>query len=661
VLDFEATSTTNANRASSEMGMENATPMIERLGREAPTDQYDRELWKNCLEADAHNIVIAPCLQMVEEAIAEGKTPRYLFSIQDDGCGMDAAEIRKFFNKLSSGGHNLTVAGGNYGLGAKISLLYWNPAGVLIMSWKKGIGVAAKIWKDPRPEAKTYGRYGLAPFELEDGGYNEFIEAPEEYKPDFVKDHGTMIILLGDGKNDTWQGPIGANGEPAQKNVYSHLLALNSRFFQVPKEVTTSIFSMKEKKEDWPRSEAEAKDRSQTSERKGNSHVLQGMAPHLLEDSQEHGTLEHPDGDFKIHWYLLRRDRSHISYHINDGFVGSLFQNEMYDLHRGRARASYMSQFGIFRGHVQEDLVLIVEPNPAHLMTDSARSHLIDARIYERCSTEKLPWNVYGDYFKANLPECIKAALQNLGEDGTQDITATIREEIKEYVPYMSKKIRIVGTNRDITIKPKSKGSGGGGGGGTRTKKPQPVKPPQPGDAPTQERNGMPTPPKIEWVTEAEDPLMPKGRAARYDSCNHILFENKDFPVAKTDVYRRLSEWHLNGNQEAEKGLIEAVRHTYSRQHIFTIMHHYQNKDTENWTSEEWELAVSPEALTSCVLGFKWAEHGINRYLATHYPELAARKAATKGLGKTKKIAKKIKETLVENFKTAHRGKKQSA
>src|SRR5437773_730107 len=84
--------------------------------------------------------------------------------IADDGCGMDEVELVKFFSTLGVGNKPIGGVHKNFGVGAKIAMLPWNPKGLVVLSWKDG--KASMIWIEL--DTNT-GEYELCEFETDTG------------------------------------------------------------------------------------------------------------------------------------------------------------------------------------------------------------------------------------------------------------------------------------------------------------------------------------------------------------------------------------------------------------------------------------------------------------------------------------------------------------
>lgn len=600
----------------------NPHKMIFNLGRETKLEQFLRELWMNSFESGAEKIVIGPYWPDVERLNV------YRFSIGDNGCGMSEDDIRKNYN-LSETGEKIFNLGENFGIGAKIACLPWNLNGMLVMSWKNGVGKAARIWFDPNKKIFGFRRFAVG------DAYYEFIDPP--YKPDYIKDHGTLIVLLGNNDaDDTWQGPI-RDGDRALPGVYSHLSTLNNRFYRIPKNVEVLVQTMKSDRKDWPKSEKEANKESEenkeevdtTEDPKSDdpkSHLLRGDGKRYVKGLEfylkksikkyggESGVISHKD--FDIHWYWIDSGRSNIPYVMQGCILGSLFNDEIYDIYRHAHAASEMARFGIYRRTVAKNVAIIIEPKTKDLFSDSARSRLI-IRGYNG-----LPWDIYGSYFAENMPQVIKDAQDNVSkETDNEDFNKTLKEEIKPYLSLM--KTDYIHKGKGVNFKKgegnevgkeggQGNGNGGGNSGNSRPRRSTPAK--IGGDEEGKLKKHIPGLPEVRWVKGEEEGL--QGRIARYDYLNNVLLYNIDFEIPNLEVSRRLSDF--GGNSDAQKTVAQKILQkvangVYAQKLAYMIAHHRQNRNTSFWTQDQWLSALSPEALTAAVLGFKWAENLINR------------------------------------------------
>src|SRR5882724_1451135 len=98
-----------------------ASAFVNRMFEACGSYQWAREFLKNSLEAGATRIEFG-----IEWQAAE-KFGVYRRTVIDNGSGMDQAELLKFFSTLGEGGKKIGGIHDNFGVGAKIAALPWNP------------------------------------------------------------------------------------------------------------------------------------------------------------------------------------------------------------------------------------------------------------------------------------------------------------------------------------------------------------------------------------------------------------------------------------------------------------------------------------------------------------------------------------------------------
>ena len=147
----------------------------------------------------------------------------FKLAIIDTGIGMTGPEMVDYINQLSSSMHEQSKYG-NFGMGAKIAAAPKNPLGLIYLSWKSGQGSMIHLWKDP--ETGTYG--------LQRQKNGEFwTPILDEIKPEPIRDHGTMVIMLGTKLGEsTIEAPTGASIPSRWILRY-----LNTRYFRFPANV----------------------------------------------------------------------------------------------------------------------------------------------------------------------------------------------------------------------------------------------------------------------------------------------------------------------------------------------------------------------------------------------------------------------------------------
>jgi hypothetical protein len=265
------------------MSVDNTGFMLDRLGQDCSPLQFLRELTQNAIQA------IEETSEDHGEIIWDVDWNRldlsgiYKLSCIDTGIGMTGPEMLKYINMLSSSMHMQSYQA-NYGVGAKVAAATRNHAGLVYLSWKDGVGSMIHLWRDPHT-----GQYGLRQFEHADGSYSHWIKIDDSIKPDPIRDHGTMVILLGNEMDEnTMQVPKEAASPSRWVARY-----LNTRYFAFPEGITVRA------REGWdyPRSNTD-------------TNVLRRVTgqKHYLENHSTASGTVNLDGAL-AHWWILKGGR----------------------------------------------------------------------------------------------------------------------------------------------------------------------------------------------------------------------------------------------------------------------------------------------------------------------------------------------------------------
>ena len=197
--------------------------LINRLIDQAPTHTLIREFFMNAQESAA----LAP------EGLREiriyptdvGGVKKLTF--WNTGQGMNDTELRTVTN-LSSSINKPMALDGNFGIGAKVSGLTVNPAGIRYRSCKDGTVHEVMIGFDD--EAQTYVRF---PVRFEDGSEDTVFEVTETaiaegHKTSF---DWTEVVLFGeDDAHDTVAEPIGRGVKVERSYVSSQIFRRFAEF-----------------------------------------------------------------------------------------------------------------------------------------------------------------------------------------------------------------------------------------------------------------------------------------------------------------------------------------------------------------------------------------------------------------------------------------------
>jgi hypothetical protein len=595
------------------MGTANMSFLLDRLGQDCHPLQYLRELTQNSIQAiqrltDPRGEVIWDVDWNVHTL-----TNRYKLCVIDAGIGMTGDEMVKYINQLSSSIHVQTVEG-NYGVGAKVAAAPRNRAGLIYLSWKEGIGYTIHLWKDP-----TTGQYGLRRLQQPDGTLNEWAYVEDAVKPDAIREHGTMVILLGNEDDDDTMTP--PEGTPTPSQWIARYL--NTRYFAFPDGVTVKA------RQGWqfPRSNTDA-------------NVLRsvtGQRSYLDAHASAHGTV--PLTGAKAHWWILRDEGALTQ---NSGFIASsghaaaLYQGELYEMLTGRAGVARLQAFGVIFGHNR--VVIYLEPLVnGRVVPNTARTQLL-------LDGGSLPWEECAAEFRdpERMPQPIKDLIEEVaGGSVSSDHRQSIRERLRQvrdlfrisrYRPAPRGKLALddeslVGgvASAQRETEPRSKG-GGAGGRGSRA-----------GDIYALFITARGTPgeefildrePNVRWVSVEEGTRTPpdlEDRAAKFLVQENLLLINGDFRVFADMVKRWCDRYaHVPGAQPV---VSDVVREWFEQQLIEAVLGTLALRGSQLWTLEHLQQLWSEEALTAVVLPRYHIENNVKRTLGAKLGTLKDRVA----------------------------------
>lgn len=592
--------------------------LVERAYRESGELQYLRELLINALEAGATRVEFGPEWNTVEQSNV------YRLMVADNGKGMSPEEMLKFLNTFGGGGKPIGDAHENFGVGAKTSLLPWNGAGVVVLSWTKENPAGAMVWL--MRDAAT-GEYGAKKF-LTDSGYQEVVIPHDEWlrvKPDWIKDHGTVVVALGNtGVENTFLGKSG-NGDIKGISAY-----LNKRVWEVPSEIEIHVQELRSQKPaEWPRSLTEASGPAGVPDRRWNRRRIRG-AKHYVTTTERgagklgsNGTVQLSDGT-EIEWFLWDGDRPMVhSYAYREGFIAAVYKNELYDVQQ---HVSQFRAFGITQGAVRSNLTLIAKP-PHHseghfgVYPDTARNSLKIKDDHR--AGEALPWHEWAQEFAENLPAEIAEALAKASPANTGTLTdVRWKDRLMERFGSRWRTVRLVaakaGTLLMTPIVPGSSGGGrgsgqGGGGGGSRpgangggtTQTVAPAASPTGAVAAAQRsvRGGVPD---YEWTTVSNinEPGSKKYAAAwsgpSSSKPSGMIQLAIDFPAIAEVIKYWTAQYpdHLSGQ------IVEIIKKVYGEVMVARLAHSEQLVRDASWGQAQVDAELrSQAALTMSLLG----------------------------------------------------------
>ena len=386
-----------------------ASIFVNRMFEACGNYQWAREFLKNSIEGAATKVEFGIEWQAVE------KEAVYRRTIVDNGTGMSRDDLLKFFSTLGAGEKRIGGVHDNFGVGAKISSLPWNPEGVVVISYKDGKPSMIRIQLDD-----DGAEYELREFRSEKGPMHVINPAEVDWgdgvdwsavAPEWAREHGTTIVLLG-----SEEAPDTILGNPkAGENVIKGLsLYLNSRFWDLANLDVVVVELRNERKPLWPTSAGDRDDA-----RRPNNRRIRG-AKHFIADANAKdaeltavGVVPLDQGRVNAHWYLWEGKRPDISHAKRAGYIAVKYKDELFELTSHKAHFRW---FGIADAKVQQNLTIILEPNLYEpqianwgIYPDQSRNRLIFTGNGDK--GVGMPLSDWGFDFSDQMPDEIRDAI----------------------------------------------------------------------------------------------------------------------------------------------------------------------------------------------------------------------------------------------------------
>lgn len=588
------------------MEVENMGFLLDRLGADCAPLQFLRELTVNSIEAfqtlpDKSGEIIWDFDHNTYDLQGFHK-----LSIIDTGVGMTGPEMKQYINRLSSSGRLQSVEG-NYGVGAKIAAATRNHSGVVYLSWKNGKGAMIHLWRNPD------GKYGLKQLPLPNGKFAHWAPISDDLKPEQIKDHGTIVILLGNDEDaDTMAAPPNA---PTPSRWIARYL--NSRFFVFPEGVSVRA------------REGYASENTDTNVLR----TVRGSKDFLERHKQASGRVDL--GDAFAYWWILK-DVDAIGQssgsNLPGGHVATLYHEELYELKTARGGSALLQTFGVYVAHAR--VVLYLQPkegNGHKITTNTARTTLM-------LDGEPLPWGDWAERFREKFPTEIIDLMDAVSRDHkSPDYSKSIRERLREieeflrlkkYKPARKGPLRVademtMGTPRtDVEGREKRSRHRHSSGGGREPGELYTLFVVDEGGRPGEEvRDKFDI--KVDWVPEAE--VGAADRAAHYIHEMNRLLINEDFRVFTGFVERW--EKQYRGMAAAKQIITEVVREWFEQQLIEVIYSVDFLRGDKEWSEADIAAMVSDEALTAAVLPRYHIEMAVRRTLGSKLGSVKERTA----------------------------------
>lgn len=390
-----------------------ASNFVNRMFEACGNYQWAREFLRNSLEAQATKVEFGIEWQAVEVLGVYRRT------IVDDGIGMSPEELMSFFSTLGIGSKSIGGVHDNFGVGAKIAALPWNPEGLVVISYYNGHASMIQIVLNP----DTY-EYELVEFATPRG--RTCVLDPSDQRidwgdginwnlvaPDWARQHGTTVVLLG---SEEYPDTVLGNIRAEERDIKGLSVYLNTRFWDLSHVEIRVAELRSEKKNSWPTSR-EDKDNA----RRPNNRRIMGALHYIAKVESADGKMSHSssmlidDDRVKLEWYLWEGERPAIhSYAKKGGYLAVRYKDELFEI--SSAKTTFRA-FGVVESKVQQNLTIILEPDlyeplasPWGIHPDQSRNRLIFTGNGEKGVA--VPLSDWGLDFSENMPEAILAAIR---------------------------------------------------------------------------------------------------------------------------------------------------------------------------------------------------------------------------------------------------------
>ena len=609
---------------------------VNRAYQEGAPFQWARELYKNAEEAGASRVVFG-----IERQAA--KLGVFRRTIIDDGHGMDSEHIVSYFAMLGVSSKPIGGPDQNYGHGARVSLLPWNPAGIVVISRKDGADSMIWMMQD------SSGNYGLREWEYEDDdgaiGLTPVVD-PRSVKsdginwgkilPPWISTHGTAFVLIGKSlaANTVYGDPRYADEEPL-RGLHQYL---GGRLLEVPStlNVVVETFENLTKSKETRRS-------TRDTELGKLDGVVMGAHPRnvfgvdavLAKDGKTKTGEQVVDANgTTVRWYLRDEDAP-LSPDALPGtktFIALAYDDELYDHERHSAK---FRMFGIAQGDVRNRVWIVIRP-PKY---DSETA----IGVYPNQSRSSLLWRggapPVSDWalaFAKSLPPELQAALSKAYASDSSSVTSLEgdKERRERLAARFGKRWRAVRyvlsralgtiaasstdgqlprrpTKPPMPPKPTPRPSVPGGGGGSSSDGPRRLGQPDAAGAEmaVERRVGVDIP-KHRWAPASdfqdEQWAAAMWQPAEGESGTVVL--NQDHPLFTTEI----QHWQATRSSHHANGVRDTVQEVYSELAIAHVAHirNFSGSKSGNTviTDDLVKQMLESSALTAALSGLLGAE-----------------------------------------------------
>jgi len=572
------------------------TALIQNLGRDCHPTQFLREFSKNALEA-CQRSGGSDCKVIVDyNAALYDATKLHKMCFIDTGDGMSPDQMLSLLNNLSASGASKNQFQ-NYGVGAKISALTRNHAGIQYESWKDGVGYMILIKFD-----SEQGIYGIQGIPSPDGKTLYAIELPAKDKPKEITDHGTRVTLWGmEDQQDTMMPPTGING--IRESWISFYL--NTRFFRIPKGVTLS---------------ARIGYYRDNNPKHNYLLTIRGQKAILDEKADLKGTVNLSDA--KLYWWVMPKGSDGHGREMLKGHTALVHEDELFDM--SDSRSNRIAYFGVIVG--RDRVIIYVEPT--NVVQNTSRTNLL------RPDGSPVLWEIWQDEFRANMPQPLKKFLEDLqNENALESHTDSIKEKLKGLQDLYKLSRYKASLKGNVFADPESESTFETGNIRVGEENSFPSESPQPGKKPgalstelltalVQQNTGSkanavePDPfPRVEWVSANDGNEGLLDRAAEYIHPQNLILANSDYQGLH-DLVKYISKGYTD-MPEVTKLIADEVKQAFELALTECVAGALSLKNRPYWNPDQFNAAISREALTTSVMPRYWMISSLRRILGS--------------------------------------------
>ena len=565
--------------------------LIRNLGRDCPPSQYLREFVKNSIEACQRTQKPGRQIVLDFNHLIYQASGFYKIAFTDNGDGMSPEQMQSLLNNLSASGA-ISNEHQNYGVGAKISAMTRNHAGIQYESWKDNKGYCIFIRYNAEEDV-----YGMQGFITGTGSTTYVIPLSPDAKPNIIDEHGTRVTLIGMTETqDTMLAPAGVSGDQATWM----LDYLNGRFFTLPSNIAISA----------------RVGYFHPPEDSSKNNLKRVLGYRALADQHCEAKGELRLSNANAYWWILPEDCE------IEGQTALINQGELFELSDGRSNR--LTYFGIVVG--RNRIILMIEPDGAQQNTP--RTHL----VYPDGSP--MNWTLWQDEFRKHMPEAIKEFIDSLLNNRNRVAHSTsILNRLRSLLSLYHLSGYKASPNKEMAFKvapkvqvpaeePPPEEETAATTADDEAENELPDNPPEP---PTKDEDSKDPPqddepeeefsffPSVQWSNESNSPHL-AGRAAEYLESSNLIVANRDFrgfqdlEIYFTDKY---SETELYPNL-----VIDAITEAIEQLLMECVAGVLSLQGTDHWHHHHIHGALSPEALSTAVM---------QRYWTTAYIDLAIR------------------------------------